>query len=330
MGKINLNNYELFVIDYLDGNLNEELSVELELFVMNNPQLDISLNDFPILDNINYSEPHNINLHKSPHDLVSEEQFILYVDNSLPLKEKEFIDISCSHNPELKKELNYFKRTKLFADTDIIFPDKNKLKRSATIIFLSQFNQAYRIAASVLFLLGVFIFSKQYTFNEAKEKYSYNVTNTPYNQENQTQINEMQKEIAISNNILAKKEVYTKIKSRDAINHKSSEISTTDLKINEPSVIKTDSTNKQTELLVQIENPSTVHSITVLAEEPDIFNEATKLNPKKGFWDIARNALKKLNSYGVKSVNGNEEILPNNKSYELTLGSMNIQHKKSH
>jgi len=330
MDKINLHNYESFVIDYLDGNLNEELCFELELFIMNNPQLEISLNEFPILDNTIYSELNTLNLHKSSHDLVSEEQFVLYVDNYLPKGAKEFIDKSCSLNPELKKELNYFTHTKLLVDTAIVFPNKHKLKRSAAILFLSQFNQVYRIAASVLFLLGVFIFVKQYTFLETKKQYSYVTNKTKDDQTNQKLPNQLKEEIALNNSMPVKKEERTKMKIQDAMKNESSKIVKSDLILNETSVIVSDSSDKETVILAQTENPKTVRSITVLTEESDNSLEANKLNQKKGFWDIARNALKKLNSYGVKSVNGNEEDLSNNKSYELTLGGMNIQHKKSH
>ena len=43
--KIDRSNYEAFFLDYLDGNLSEELRVELDVFLINNPDLSEELND---------------------------------------------------------------------------------------------------------------------------------------------------------------------------------------------------------------------------------------------------------------------------------------------
>lgn len=59
--KININNYEAFLLDYFEGNLSVELTEELKLFVFNHPELEIDLSDFDLIssnenDNITFND----------------------------------------------------------------------------------------------------------------------------------------------------------------------------------------------------------------------------------------------------------------------------------
>ena len=48
MNKITINNYEAFVLDYVEGNLDEATIHELKAFVINHPELDIDLEDLDL------------------------------------------------------------------------------------------------------------------------------------------------------------------------------------------------------------------------------------------------------------------------------------------
>ena len=43
MSQINIHNYEAYLLDFSEGNLTDELQMELELFLIQHPELDINL-----------------------------------------------------------------------------------------------------------------------------------------------------------------------------------------------------------------------------------------------------------------------------------------------
>jgi len=43
MGQINIHNYEAYLLDFSEGNFTNELQVELELFLIQHPEIDINL-----------------------------------------------------------------------------------------------------------------------------------------------------------------------------------------------------------------------------------------------------------------------------------------------
>ena len=59
--KINLETYELYVIDYLEGNLSDDLQAEFDVFLLMNPEIKdelFELNSFAIqaIENINFDK----------------------------------------------------------------------------------------------------------------------------------------------------------------------------------------------------------------------------------------------------------------------------------
>ena len=45
MHKINIHNYEAYLLDFSEGNLTGEFQVELELFLIQHPELEINLDE---------------------------------------------------------------------------------------------------------------------------------------------------------------------------------------------------------------------------------------------------------------------------------------------
>ncbi|MCF8298199.1 MAG: hypothetical protein K9J13_11685 [Saprospiraceae bacterium] len=139
--EINRNNYEVFLIDYLDGNLSPEMVAELLLFLESNPDLkeefegmeDISVVEeeiIPIAIGIDFKESL-----KKPviEKLITkenyEEYFIASLEGDLAKKEqKELVDFLLK-NPELSKEFKLFKQTFLVPETEIKFSNKSSIKK---------------------------------------------------------------------------------------------------------------------------------------------------------------------------------------------------------
>ena len=170
MGQIDIHNYEAYLLDFSEGNLTDELQMELELFLIQHPELDINLSDLALvsIEIESFSFSNKSNLKKTESDLISEEQFIAYIEHQLPTNEKIELEKSCSINPSLAKELALYQKTIAVADTTIIYQNKNELKRKPKLIWFDFSITQYTAAACVLFLIGLFIlWPKSETINDS-------------------------------------------------------------------------------------------------------------------------------------------------------------------
>lgn len=144
MGKINLYNYEVFLIDYLDGNLNEDTIAELKEFVLVNPQLEIDLNELtlPNVSNEFLSSDFKNTLKKTV-AFIEDEQLINYIENKLLDTEKKAFENSLLENKELKKQLELYCKTILHQDFSILFPSKINLHKKPNDLILHNKVLAY-------------------------------------------------------------------------------------------------------------------------------------------------------------------------------------------
>lgn len=131
--KIDINNYEAFFIDYLEGNLNESLVNDFIAFLQNNPDLKEELSLFESVQ----LEPENILFNKKEElykeKLDTEKEFnyaaIANLEEDFNKKEKLEFEKYIATHPEKKKELVLFNSTKLQADESILFGKKKRLYR---------------------------------------------------------------------------------------------------------------------------------------------------------------------------------------------------------
>ncbi len=156
---ININNYESYVIDFLDGTLTpEDVKMFME-FLSDNPQIaaDIDgLNEARINpDTIVFEKKHelekaSVNPYGSINELNYDEYFIGYHDGDLNEKEANnvlnFIDI----NKKLKDEFLLHGKLKIQPDEKVIYPHKEDLKKR-NIIPIIRFTS---VAATIILLLG--------------------------------------------------------------------------------------------------------------------------------------------------------------------------------
>jgi hypothetical protein len=164
---INKDNYETFLIDYLDGKLNANEVSEVLLFLelhpeikaefegisgISIPQEELSL-DFsdlkkPIFDEAKRSyEPL----------LIAQLEGELGIDENIELQ-KGFVLY-----PELKREEFLFSQTKFVTDHSVVFPQKQQLKKGS--LFIVHRNTILRIAAILLLISAVGISVSHLTKN---------------------------------------------------------------------------------------------------------------------------------------------------------------------
>lgn len=157
---INSDNYESFYLDYLEGNLNEEDTLDLFAFLNEHPEFQVD-GDLVFVGQSDDSLGDDFkNLLKA--DLAGEAislnniDFFLIAEKENQLKEekrKELLTFIAKH-PDLKVDRKLYALATLEADMSIIYAEKKTLKQRAPIVLWPYFSAV--AAASVVFFFWVF------------------------------------------------------------------------------------------------------------------------------------------------------------------------------
>jgi len=164
--KIDRHNYEEYFVLYIDNELTVEQMKQVELFVMDNPDLEeelVMLQQSRLIpdDSIVFDEKHL--LMKEENDSFInmnnyEEWLVSYVDNELNEQQKIIVEKFAASHAHVQQELALFKQTKLQPEK-IIFADKRVLykRESARIVSM----QWWRISVAAMLVLaaGIGLFS---------------------------------------------------------------------------------------------------------------------------------------------------------------------------
>lgn len=128
MSRINVNNYEAFLLDHLEGNLNAQDLLELRQFALLHPELNIDLeeSEMPYLNKENENIDFKSELLKEENSLQDEE-LLDYVEGNLSLDKKVLFEVRLEKDLELQKTLKAYLQTKLQADTNVVYAEKEKL-----------------------------------------------------------------------------------------------------------------------------------------------------------------------------------------------------------
>ena len=162
--RINRNNYELFFMDYLDGNLSDRDIRMLEDFLLINPDLRTELED---TEKISLSPEHIVFNHKD---------LLIKPDLTLPVCKNNFEDFCIagsegdlnepqldalnqfiSGKPEYEKEYKLYKQLHLFPDKNISFPGKVYLKKHTILFPRKILYPVLSVAAAVTFILIIYL-----------------------------------------------------------------------------------------------------------------------------------------------------------------------------
>src|SRR6476469_6507710 len=115
MGKIDIHNYEAYLLDLSEGCLSGDLQIELELFLIQHPELHVDLSELSLVpfEAEEVLFPEKTNLKKSPADLIPETQFISYIERQLAAEDQAMLEKSCALNPALATQLKLYQHTVL-------------------------------------------------------------------------------------------------------------------------------------------------------------------------------------------------------------------------
>lgn len=136
MKRINLDNYESYVLDFLEGRLDNDLTEELKSFSILHPELEIDLDSsLPELNGNTVIFPDKQQLHREFNK--DEELILLYIENLLTKKEKSEFEEKLHRDPSFNKAFLAFEKTKLTSDPGLLAPGILKLHKTEEDFFLN-------------------------------------------------------------------------------------------------------------------------------------------------------------------------------------------------
>jgi hypothetical protein len=160
---INIDNYESFYLDFLEGNLNENDIALLFAFLDSNPDLkiedseliSINAHDSIQLDDLTKSLLKFPGLDEVITTNNIEYFLIAAVENQLSDDKQGELQEFLAINTAFLVDLEYYKKSYLNADTAIIFNEKNKLKKGIIIPMYARFLAAAAGIALLFSLLNL-------------------------------------------------------------------------------------------------------------------------------------------------------------------------------
>lgn len=154
---ITRDNYESFFMDYLEGNLQENLIDQFLDFLNQNPDLKEELHLF---EEVNLPEEHIVfqektQLYKNAADETRrfENSVVAYMEGDLDADENKAFEAYLAVHPELKKEYHLFEKTRLVPDSGIRYPHKQKLYSKSGYSLVLDWTA--RVAAVLVLIWGI-------------------------------------------------------------------------------------------------------------------------------------------------------------------------------
>ncbi|MCE3296715.1 MAG: hypothetical protein K0R65_2429 [Crocinitomicaceae bacterium] len=154
---VNIENYEAFYLDYLEGNLDEEQMRAFLQFLDQNPELKME-EDLPSFKEDSAAQLDagfiaGLKVFDAAEGITETnyEQFMIAsVEGALPATKQVELNDFIARRPHLKPELDLYAKTRLVADTSIVYPNKAALKRGTVI---PMYVRIAAVAASILLVL---------------------------------------------------------------------------------------------------------------------------------------------------------------------------------
>jgi hypothetical protein len=251
--KINRDNYEAYFIDYIEGNLNENLVDDFLEFLQQNPDLKEELSLFQSVS----LEPEEIQfnkkeeLYKNKFDL--EDHFnhasVAFLEGDLNKGEKEKFEGYLNSHPEKQKEFQIFQKTKLHPDLSKTFNKKGSLYHHS--VGKSVVIWSVRIAAVLILALTFYVLANQYSGNKIETpELASNENELPQNEPQKKELTKkIEQEVVTPEKEVQKPEVKPENKSTKPQIAKPIQKSTKSIRENSKGrMIETDVANNRTPL----------------------------------------------------------------------------------
>ena len=164
--KIDRYNYEEYFVLYIDNELTVEHMKQVELFVMENPDLEeelVMLQQSRLIpdEGIVFDEKHLL-MREENDSFINmnnyEERLVSYVDNELNAEQKIVVEKFAANHLNIQQELTLFQQAKLQPEK-IFFTDKQVLYKRETARIMSMQWWRISVAAMLVLAAGIGLFS---------------------------------------------------------------------------------------------------------------------------------------------------------------------------
>jgi hypothetical protein len=139
MNSINIETYEAFYLDYLEGKLSKQDCIAMDLFLSAHPELkvDDDLPSFNISDfTITYPDKNLLKAFDYQTDINSgniDSFLIAELEGQLGSLKKRDLSDFLKKNPEFKKDQTLYQKTILESPLHLVYPNKAELKHKSTL-----------------------------------------------------------------------------------------------------------------------------------------------------------------------------------------------------
>jgi hypothetical protein len=176
MKTITHENYEAFYLDYLEGNLSEDVRLLFLDFLTKNPTLQLSDDSIPVIETTETTIDkefkttlYQINTAYAPINHSNYSVFLLAaIENELTPEKTAELNAFLAQNDLAQKEFEQLKMTKLSPDLSQKFPDKKTLKK-AVFKPLWPIYSALAAACLIGFFILTQVFSSNSVLNSSKK-----------------------------------------------------------------------------------------------------------------------------------------------------------------
>ncbi|MFI5220055.1 MAG: hypothetical protein ACHQNT_11275 [Bacteroidia bacterium] len=163
--EINKSNYEIYFLDFYEGNLSAEMQAELFLFLEQHPELKSEFKNFDLvkLPESDIRFPDKSILKK---EIVTEENIQQYLvaklEGDLNKEELHELNKFLFSHPQFKKDEKLFELTRLSPDKNIVFENKSLLKKAIPIAESKKrvYYISVAVAACIVLLIGFYFLNK--------------------------------------------------------------------------------------------------------------------------------------------------------------------------
>jgi len=172
---INQNNYEIFFIDYFDGNLSAEQSAELFLFLELHPELKEAFDSYSnfSLEAPELHFPDRDSLKRSEITFSNIDQLLIgSLEKDNTIEEEKLLKSLFDSNPGYLKDQALYNATVSVPDLSIVYPDKKSIKKP--VPFFASYQNEFRYGIAAVLLLA-FIAGMVSVFNRTMEQKSVQV-----------------------------------------------------------------------------------------------------------------------------------------------------------
>lgn len=164
--KISIDNYEAWLLDFLEGRLDAAQAALLRRFLDEHPELDVGGETELLSLPDEQAEPTRFfdNLKKTAGSIVPtagynasnfEEAFAAFHEGDLGEQEMEGLQRFIAENPSLAGELDLFGRLRVEPDTSVIFEQKSLLRRHRTIPMVFRWGVPAAAAAAIALMVMI-------------------------------------------------------------------------------------------------------------------------------------------------------------------------------